>query len=241
MFKNDDEREGALLRRLKEAGQPRKTTSIGFSTGMGAGNKKRAIVVVARVAYSPTLGAAVEAALTGGADAVEIALGPDSAADPTVLGAALTGRDKPCGVYFAGGVNADLDALIDAGPIDWLHLALDAPAHLLHGKGPTRAVSISLDLAPNRLPGLPNLKTDLVVIEGGAGDASPSLTLDAFLALRTIQSAAKGPVLVGPGLGLLPGDAALLLDHNVEGVLVDVDVDAASLGAWITAIEALDQ
>jgi len=241
MFKNDDEREGALLRRLKESGQPRKSSLIGFSTGLDGGAKKRAMVVVARVVYGPTLKGDVEAVFTAGADAVEIVIGADSTPDLTILGGALSNREKPCGIYFAGSTAVDLDALAGAGPVDWLHVALGAPARLLHGKGPTRLVSISPDLAPNRLPGLPSLKTDVVVIEGGAQSSIPSLTLDAFLALRTIQSAAKGPVLVGPGLGLVPDDAALLLDHGVEGILVDAGADAAPLGAWIAAIDALDK
>ncbi len=241
MFKSEDEREGALLRRLKESGQPRKTTSIGFSTGLDGGTKKRAVVVVARVGYGPTLATDVEAAFTAGAEAVEIVIGTGSTPNLAVLGDALSKGERPLGVYFTGFTDVDLDALTGAGPVDWLHVALDAPARLLYGKGPTRMVSISPDLAPNRLPGLPSLKTDVVVIEGGAQSSISSLTLDAFLALRTIQGAAKGPVLIGPGLGLVPADAALLLDHGVEGVLIDAGADTASLSAWIAAIDALDK
>ena len=68
-----EEREGALLRRLKEAGQGSRPGKFGFATGE-AGAKRRDVVVVARVEHGPSLADDMRAVADAGAEAIEVVI-----------------------------------------------------------------------------------------------------------------------------------------------------------------------
>lgn len=223
-----EEREGALLRRLKEAGHGGRPGGFGFATGGDGAARRRAMVVVARVAYSRTPDA-LKAAASAGAEALEIAL--ERPRDTEGLAGAITAAGLPCGVYIDG--DGDWSALAAIEGLDWIHLGPAAPARLLAGKGATRLVSLSTGAPPGRLPGLAALKTDAVVVNGAGTGA---FTLDTLLALRTIQGATQRPVLAGDGLGLAPDDVETLHDQGIEGLLI---ADSVGLPAFIAAVDKL--
>ena len=225
-----EEREGALLRRLKEAGHGARPGGFGFATGGEGGAKRRAMVVVARVAYAKTPDA-LKSASSAGAAAVEIAV--ERPRDAEGLAAAVAAAGLPCGVYIDG--DGDWSAITEIEGLDWIHLGPQAPARLLAGKGATRLVSLSTGAPPGRLPGLSALKADAVVVHG-SGVGAGAFTLDALLALRTIQGATQRPVLAGDGLGLAPDDVETLHDQGIEGLLI---ADSAALPAFVAAVEKL--
>ncbi len=238
MFKPNEEREGALLRRLKEAGRAERPGNLGFATGLETGPKKRAMVVVAQVADGPDLADKARAAIEAGVEGIEIVVGGQT--DTGALAEAVRAMGMPCGLLLTGASKGDLSALALIEGLDWLHLGADAPASLLAGSGPTRLVGISPDSPSGRLPGVNGLKADVVVAEGagvGSGSSGGAFTMDTLLAVRTIQGATRGPLVVGNGLGLTPDDIAVLHDHGVEGILVADDPDAAR--AFIVAVEKL--
>ena len=232
MFKPNEEREGALLRRLKEAGRTERSGNLGFATGLETGPKKRAMVVVAQVADGPDLTDRARGAIEAGVEGIEIVVGGRT--DTGALTEAVTRLGIPCGLLLTGASKGDLSALALIEGLDWLHLSADAPAALLTGPGPTRLVGISPDSPSGRLPGVNGLKADVVVAEGAG---SGPFTIDTLLAVRTIQGATRGPLLAGDGLGLTPDDVAVLHDHGVEGILVADGPDAVR--AFITAVERL--
>jgi len=232
MFKPNEEREGALLRRLKEAGRTERPGNLGFATGLETGPKKRAMVVVARVADGPDLADKARELIETGVEGIEIVVGDRT--DTGALAEAVRAMGMPCGLLLTGASKGDLSALTLIEGLDWLHLGADAPASLLTGSGPTRLIGISPDSPSGRLPGVNGLKADIVVAEGAG---SGPFTIDTLLAVRTIQGATRGPLVVGNGLGLTPDAIAVLHDHGVEGLLVADDPDAAR--AFIAAVEKL--
>jgi len=232
MFKPNEEREGALLRRLKEAGRTERPGNLGFATGLETGPKKRAMVVVARVADGPDLADKARELIETGVEGIEIVVGDRT--DTGALAEAVRAMGMPCGLLLTGASKGDLSALTLIEGLDWLHLGADAPASLLTGSGPTRLIGISPDSPSRRLPGVNGLKADIVVAEGAG---SGPFTIDTLLAVRTIQGATRGPLVVGNGLGLTPDAIAVLHDHGVEGLLVADDPDAAR--AFIAAVEKL--
>ena len=232
MFKPNEEREGALLRRLKEAGRTERPGNLGFATGLETGPKKRAMVVVARVADGPDLADKARELIETGVEGIEIVVGDRT--DTGALTEAVRAMGMPCGLLLTGASKGDLSALTLIEGLDWLHLGADAPASLLTGSGPTRLIGISPDSPSGRLPGVNGLKADVVVAEGAG---SGPFTIDTLLAVRTIQGATRGPLVVGNGLGLTPDAIAVLHDHGVEGLLVADDPDAAR--AFIAAVEKL--
>jgi len=232
MFKPNEEREGALLRRLKEAGRAERPGNLGFATGLETGPKKRAMVVVAQIADGPDLADKARAVTDAGVEGIEIVVG--GRADSGALAEAVRAMGMPCGLLLTGASKGGLSALALIEGLDWLHLGADAPASLLAGSGPTRLVGISPDSPSGRLPGVNGLKADVVVAEGAG---SGPFTIDTLLAVRTIQGATRGPLLIGDGLGLTPDDVAVLHDHGVEGIFVADDPDATR--AFIAAVEKL--
>ncbi len=241
MFKQNEEREGALLRRLKEAGRTERPGNLGFATGLETGPKKRAMVVVAQVADGPDLATRARELIEAGVEGIEIVVGGRT--DTGALTEAVRAMGTPCGLLLTGASKGDLSALAAIEGLDWLHLGADAPAALLAGPGPTRLVGISPDSPSGRLPGVNGLKADVVVAEGagsgrnGSSSGNSPFTIDTLLAVRTIQGATRGPILVGDGLGLSPDDITVLHDHGVEGVLVADGPDAVH--AFITAVDKL--
>jgi len=232
-----EEREGALLKRIKNAGQTSKMGGFGFVTGADGGTKHRAMTVVARLDDAERVSDDIRRLVAARVDGIEIAArGPQ---DVRTLAEALAGADIPYGVYIAASDGVDLAALGAIAGLDWVHVTTDAPARLLadaeKGQGPTRLVSVSPDLPPGRLAGVAGLKTDLVVVDRAA--ARGPFTIDSLLALRTIQGAARGSVLAGTGLGLLPDDIQVLHDNDIAGVLVSGG--PATVEAFIEAIERL--
>lgn len=230
----NEEREGALLRRLKEVGQraSARPSGFGFATGVEEQARRRPLAVVARVGAGSQLASDVRALAEAGVDGIEIAVRGDTSGVAAAIGAVQV----PCGIFLANtsdtiGGTAGLDG-IDG--LDWIHLAPTAPAHLLGGKGPTRLISLSPDLPPGRLPGLAGLHADAVVVDG-----SGTFTVETFLALRTIEGATKGPLLAATSLGLTPDDAQVLYDHGIEGVLCTGGAGEAR--AFIAAIERIEK
>jgi len=243
MQKTGDEREGALLRLLRDRpARGGRAGGFGFTTGAETAEKKRAMGVVARVAAGPDVVEAMREVASTSPDGIEFALEPGT--DPAEVTKAIAAAGIPCGVYVEGAGDAVLVDQIEG--LDWVHLAAAAPASLLAGAkdGPTRLVEVSPDAPVGRLPGLAGLKADVVVVDrpagasAGAGAGASGLSLDTLLALLTIGGAAKGPTLVGEGLGLTPADAQVLHDHGVEGVLLAGGPAAAR--AFIAAIDGLD-
>jgi len=233
-----EEREGALLKRIKGAGQTSKTGGFGFVTGAESGAKRRAMTVVARIDDARRVGDDVRRLVAAKVDGIELA-----ARDPRdiqALAEALAGADIPYGVYIAVSEGIDTAALTAVDGLDWVHLTAEAPARLLSGKEAdglhvTRLVGVSPDMPPGRLAGVAGLKADVVVVDRPA--ATGPFTVDALLALRTIQGAARGPVLASTTLGLLPDDIAVLHDNDIAGVLVTGG--PAAVEAFIEAIEKL--
>lgn len=226
-----DEREGALLRRLKEAGSGARPGGFGFATGEDSGARRRRMVVVARVVHAPRMIDDVQALVRAGAEAIEIA-----PREPGLYGGiaeAIAAAGVPCGLFIDGA--GDWARLLEIEGVDWVHLGPDAPARLLAGKGATRLVGLVINTPPGRVPGLAALKAEAVVVDGAG--ANEALTLDTLLALRTIQGATQRPVLAGAGLGLSPADAQVLHDHGVEGLLLTGG--AASLQTFVAAVETL--
>lgn len=226
-----EEREGALLRRLKEAGHGAKPGGFGFATGAEGGAKRRAMVIVARLAHASTVSDDAQALVAAGADGVEIAL--RDAGRSGGITEAVAGVNVPCGIFIEGA--GDWVGVTEIAGVDWVHVGPGAPARLLAGKGVSRLVTLTPDTPPGRVPGLATLKADIVVVDGAGLDGA--LTLDTLLALRTIQGATQRPVLAGSGLGLTPDDVAVLHDHGVEGLLVTGG--AAALRAFVEAVEKL--
>jgi len=240
MQKTGDEREGALLRRLRDRpARGGRAGGFGFTTGAETAEKKRAMGVVARVAAGSDVVEAMREIASTGPDGIEFALEPGT--DPAQVSRAIAEAGIPCGVYVEGAGDAALVDQIEG--LDWVHLAAAAPASLLAGAkdGPTRLIEVSPDAPAGRLPGLAGLKADITVVDrlaGASAAGASGLSLDTLLALLTIGGAAKGPTLVGEGLGLTPADAQVLYDHGVEGVLLAGGPAAAR--AFIAAIDGLD-
>ncbi len=222
----DDEREGALLRRLKEAGRAGSSGRMGFATG-GGDAKHRPVIVVARTVDGTGLRGRIAALAEAGADAVEIEV-HGRAGDLDIGDAGV-----PCGLYVSDRTTGDVLASMDG--FDWLHLNPTAPARLLAGRTVTRLVSISPDLPTGRLPGLLGLQADIVVIEGAAPTAA--LTVETLLAIGTIQGATKRPSIVGANLGITPDDVAVLHEHGADGLVVAGEAD--TVRAFVRAVEAL--
>lgn len=232
-----EEREGALLRRIKGAGQSGKSGSFGFVTGAESGAKRRAMTVVARIEHAQRVADDIRRFIAAGVDGVEIAARtPD---DIRTLAEALAGSDIPYGVYIAGGDGVDPVTLARNDGLDWLHVGAEAPARLISDKGPggkkTRLVEASPDMPPGRLAGLAGLQADVVVVDRPA--ATGPFTVDTLLALRTIESTTRAPILAGTSLGILPDDVAVLQDSGVDGVLVTGGPSAVE--AFVAAIEEL--
>ncbi len=239
-----EEREGALLRRIKGAGQASKTGGFGFVTGAESGAKRRAMTIVARIDGVERVGDDVRRLIAAGVDGIEVAARTPE--DIRALAEALADADIPYGVYVAvseGSHLEDVASLTGVAGLDWIHVTTEAPARLLadktgkdaDGKGKTRLVGVSPDMPPGRLAGVAGLKADLVVVDRPA--ATGPFTVDTLLALRTIQGATRGPVLAGTSLGILPDDIQVLHDNDVAGVLVTGGPAAAE--AFIEAIEKL--
>jgi len=230
-----EEREGALLKRIKSAGQTSKAGGFGFVTGADGGAKRRAMTVVARLDDTERVSDDIRRLVAAKVDGIEIAArGPQ---DVRALAEALTGADIPYGVYIAA--SADASALAAIEGLDWVHVTADAPARLLadeeKGHGPTRLVDVSPDMPLGRLAGVAGLKADLVVVDRVA--ARGPFNVDMLLALRTIQGVTRGLVLAGTNLGLLPDDIQVLHDNDIAGVLVSGG--PTTVEAFIEAIERL--
>ncbi len=236
-----EEREGALLRRIRNAGQTSKAGSFGFVTGAESGAKHRAMTVVARIDRAERVGDDIARLVAAKVDGIEVAARTPE--DVRALAEALTGADIPYGVYIAASEGLDTTTLTASDGLDWMHVTAEAPARLLaekagkdaDGKGRTRLVGVSPDLPPGRLAGVAGLKADIVVVDRPA--ATGPFTVETLLALRTIQSATRGPVLAGTALGILPDDIQVLQDNGVAGVLVTGG--PATVEAFIEAIERL--
>lgn len=235
-----EEREGALLKRIKGAGQASKAGGFGFVTGAEGGTKRRAMAVVARIDGAERVGDDVQRLVAARVDGIEVAARTQE--DIRALAEALAGADIPYGVYIATSDGLDVAALTGVAGLDWVHVTAEAPARLLAGagkeaddKGRTRLVGVSPDMPPGRLAGVAGLKADIVAVDRPA--ATGPFTVDALLALRTIQGATRGPVLAGTTLGLLPDDVQVLHDNEIAGVLVTGG--PAAVEAFIEAIEKL--
>lgn len=225
----NDEREGALLKRFKTAGQGGRPASFGFMTKAEAEQaaRARAMVVVARVAQGPNLAAEARALVEAGADGIEIVV----RASASGLKDAISALEAPCGVYLAGGAEAP-----DMEGLDWIHVGLEAPARLLAVEKVTRIVGVPLALPPGRLGGLGALKAEILVVEDSANGV---LTVETLLTLRAIEASTKQPLLVATSLGLVPDDMQVLHDHGVDGVLVTGGVE--DVRAYIAAIDAIEK
>ena len=224
-----DEHEGALLRRLKSAGQSGRMARIGFATG-DADARRRALVIVARITQRPDLADGLRALVEVGAEAVEIVprTGGGSVAD------IVNGAGVPCGLVLAADSETGGAELADTAGLDWIHLISSAPAQYLTHTQVNRLVDVVPDMQPGRLSGLGGLKIDAVVISGSGDQAI--FTVDTLTAVTAVQTATKGPVLLGQGLGLLPRDAGVLVQHGIEGIIVD-GVD--TVRAWAREIDRL--
>jgi hypothetical protein len=225
-----EEREGALLRRLKGVTRGSRPGRFGFVVGEERA-KQRAIAIVARVSYGSALIGEVRALAEAGVDGIEIAV--RSPATRTGSGAlrdavASTMREAiatmtiPCGVFIAAGTD-DWSAVLDVEGLDWVHVPLEAPARLLAAKEITRLISLVPDMPPGRLAGLPGLKADVLVVDDPAQHGP--FTAETLLVLCAVEAATQKPVLVGSSLGLEPDDVKVLRDHGVDGVLVTGGVD----------------
>src|SRR5437763_1209894 len=138
-----EEREGALLRRLKGVARGARPGRFGFVAGEERA-KQRAMAVVARVSHGPELAGEVRALAEAGVDAIEIAV-RDGGTDDRRSQATSTGRGAPgdavasamreaiaavtipCGVFIAAGRD-NWSAVLDVDGLDWVHLPPEAPA-----------------------------------------------------------------------------------------------------------------
>jgi hypothetical protein len=245
-----EEREGALLRRLKGVARGARPSGFGFVAGE-EGTKRRALVVVARVPYGPALAREVRAVAETGVDGIEIVLreglmgstpspaissgrsAPPDAVTGT-LREAMAAVSVPCGVFLAGS-KEEWSAVLDVDGLDWVHLPPEAPARLLAAKEITRLISLVPDMPPARLAGLPGLRADVLVLDD-PGQGGP-FTADTLLALCAVEAATQKRVLAASGLGLGPDDVKVVHDHGVDGVLVTGGVDLVR--AFIDATEGL--
>jgi hypothetical protein len=239
-----EEREGALLRRLKGVTRATRPGRFGFVVGEERA-QQRAMAVVARVSYGPALVGEVRALAKAGVDGIEIAVrdgeagsvrSPTRGPDPSMLRDAVASTVTiPCGVFIAAAGTNDWSAVLDVAGLDWVHVPPEAPARLLAAKEITRLVSLTPAMPPGRLAGLPGLKADVFVVD----DPTPGgpFTADTLLVLCAAEAATQKPVLAGSGLGLGPDDVKVLHDHGVNGVLVTGGVDVVR--AFIKAAEGL--
>ena len=233
-----EEREGALLRRLKGVTRGSRPGRFGFVVGEERA-KQRAMAVVARVSHGPALAGEVRALAEAGADAIEIAVrdggvgsgrSPAMGTDPgasrnavaSTMREAIAAMTIPCGVFIAAGTD-NWSAVLDVEGLDWVHVPPEAPARLLAAKEITRLVSLVPDMPPGRLAGLPGLKADVLVVDDPTQHGP--FTAETLLVLCAIEAATQKPVLVGNSLGLEPDDVKVLHDHGVDGVLVTGGVD----------------
>ena len=237
-----EEREGALLRRLKGVTRGSRPGRFGFVVGEERA-KQRAMAVVARVSYGTGLVGEVQALAEAGVDGIEIAVrspamrtgsGALRDAVASTMREAIAAVTIPCGVFMAAGTD-DWSAVLDVEGLDWVHVPPEAPARLLSGKEITRLVSLTPGMPPGRLAGLPGLKADVFVVDDPAQHGP--FSADTLLVLCAIEAATQKPVLAGSGLGLGPDDVKVLHDHGVNGVLVTAGVDVVR--AFIKAAEGL--
>jgi hypothetical protein len=225
-----DEREGALLRRLKDVGHGGRAGRFGFVTGT-EGARRRPMVVVARVASGPDLAREMSALVEAGAEAVEIVARVGMGG----IVQAIRAAGVPCGLYFTADSGDAATAIADTEGLDWIHVDSSAPARHLAGKGPTRLVTVTPDLPPGRLGGLADLHADVLVVDGMG--RRERFSVDDLMAIGTIEAATKRPALAADGLGLTPEDVAVLHEHGMEGLLLTGG--AAAVRAFVAAIDAL--
>jgi hypothetical protein len=225
-----EEREGALLRRLKGVTRGSRPGRFGFVVGEERA-KQRAMAIVARMSYGAALVGEVRAMAEAGVDGIEIAVrspavrtgsGAHRDAVASTMREAIAAVTIPCGVFIAAGTD-DWSAVLDVAGLDWVHVPPEAPARLLAAKEITRLVSLVPDMPPGRLAGLPGLKADVFVVDDPAQHGP--FTADTLLVLCATEAATQKPVLAGSGLGLEPDDVKVLHDHGVNGVLVTGGVD----------------
>ena len=224
-----EEREGALLRRLKAVGQGGRMRHMGFATGED-GARKRPMVIVARVEHGVRLADDLQNLAEAGADAIEILVRPG--ADIADVAEDMADVQVPCGIFLAGPANW---TVASGERIDWIHLGPTAPASLLAGKGTTRLISVTTDEPPGRLAGLAALKAESVVVEDSTD--STEFSVETLMALCTIQAATKKPLLAASSLKLTPDDVEVLRDHGIEGLLVSGGT--AAVRKFVKAVEAL--
>lgn len=225
-----EERDGALLRRLKEVGSGSRAGRLGFMAGAD-GSRRRALVLVARLMQSPGLAGEMRALVAAGVDAVEIV----PRAGGAELAATIAAAGVPCGLLITPDAARNDAGLLEIDGLDWIHVGLSAPARYLAAEGVTRLIEVAPDMPPGRLSGLAGLKAEAIVVEAPAGGGD--FTVDALTAICAIQAATKRPALAIGGSGLAPRDAAVLREHSVEGVLVTGGMEAVR--AWSRAIEEL--
>src|SRR5579862_7025095 len=115
----NEERDGALLRRLKDIGHGSHAGRFGFVTG-DEGARRRPMVVVARVKSGASLRSEIGALVEAGADAVEIVAGRDGVSG---LAGSIQGLGVPCGLFVGGD---SLGAAPDLSGLDWLHVDASA-------------------------------------------------------------------------------------------------------------------
>jgi hypothetical protein len=229
MLKHDtDDRDGALMRRLKDlpsVGGSR-TGRFGFATG-GPETRKRPMLVLARITSSSTLKADLTALVEAGVDAVEI----EASGQTSGLTTALTEIKVPCGLRLGSGATG---TVATAG-LDWITVGLDTAARFLGLPEVTRVVEVTPDLPPGRLGGLGALKAEIIAV--AAPRRAESLSVDTLLVVGAIEAATRRPVLVDASLGLTPDDVKILYEQGVDGVIVDGTVE--QVRAYASAVEAL--
>lgn len=229
MLKHDDnDRDGALMRRLKDlpGGSGSRTGRFGFATG-GPETRKRPMLVLARIASSSTLKADLAALIEAGVDAVEI----EASGQMSSLSTALADVKVPCGLRLGPGATG---TVATAG-LDWITVGLGTAARYLGLPDVTRVVEVPPDLPPGRIGGLGALKAEIIAV--AAPRTAESLSVDTLLVVDAIEAATRRPVLVDASLGLAPEDVKILHEQGLDGVIVGGT--AEQVRAYVSAVEAL--
>jgi hypothetical protein len=177
--------------------------------------------------------AAVAAAVSAGADAVEIRTLEEK--DRRGLRAAVEGITVPVGIEVSGDGGAIPAAEAAEAGIDWLRLPADASIAALEWEKPARMLTLPTDLDLRLVAALSALEIDAVLVDL---PARSDISIADGLRLRAMAELAKKPLLLHAD-GRIPAAVLAASDHlGVDGIVVDIE-DASRAGGLRTLAAAL--
>jgi hypothetical protein len=177
--------------------------------------------------------AAVTAAVSAGADAVEIRTLEEK--DRRGLRAALAGIAVPVGIEVSGDGGMIKAAEAAEAGIDWLRMQADVSIGALDWEKAARMLTLPNDLDLRLVAALSALEIDAVLVDL---PARSDISLADGLRLRAIAELAKKPLFLH-GDWRIPATVLAASDHlGVDGIVVDIE-DASRAGGLATLAAAL--